>query len=197
MPPSANNMNCDTLPSSTRAGNGFWERSYDNVLAVNQLFEVGGKRSSRRASAAASYAGARGRLLDVKRLLDLAATRAYIAAVQAESDAQILRQSSQSLRQEAQIAQTRLQAGDIAKTDRNQIEIAAERFELDARSAETTATTLRVALETLLGSTHPTGDWVAVDTLETLTNVAVQADETAPPEPRPDLAAAAAVLNRA
>ena len=190
-------LNVDGHPSSTRAGNGFCERSYDNVLAVNQLFEIGGKRSSRRASAAAGYAGARGRLLDVKRLLDLAVTRAYIAAVQAESDAQILRQSSQSLRQEAQIAQTRLQAGDIAKTDRNQIEIAAERFELDARSAETTATTLRVALETLLGSTHPTGDWVAVDTLETLTNVAVPADETAPPEPRPDLAAAEAGLKRA
>ena len=190
-------LNVDGHPSSTRAGNGFWERSYDNVLAVNQLFEIGGKRSSRRASAAAGYAGARGRLLDVKRLLDLAATRAYIAAVQAESDAQILRQSSQSLRQEAQIAQTRLQAGDIAKTDRNQIEIAAERFELDARSAETTATTLRVALETLLGSTHPTGDWVAVDTLETLTNAAVPADETTVPESRPDLAAAEAGLKRA
>src|SRR5438552_14150693 len=190
-------LNVDGHPSSTRAGNGFWERTYDNVLAVNQLFEIGGKRSGRQASAMAGYAGARGRLLDARRQLGLAVTRAYIVAVQAESDAQILRQSSQSLRQEAQIAQTRLQAGDIAKTDRNQIEIAAERFELDARSAETTATTLRVALETLLGSTHPTGEWVAVDTLETLTNAGVPAAETTVPESRPDLAADEAGLKRA
>jgi cobalt-zinc-cadmium efflux system outer membrane protein len=124
-------------------------------------------------------------------------TKAYIAAVLAESDAQILQQSSESLKQEARIAQTRLQAGDISKTDKNQIEIAAERFELDAHSAETTATTLRIALETLLGSTHPTGDWVAVDTLERLNNAAVPAEQTIPSEPRPDLVAAEAGLKKA
>ncbi|PYM10086.1 MAG: hypothetical protein DME18_16945 [Verrucomicrobia bacterium] len=77
------------------------------------------------------------------------------------------------------------------------MEIAAERLELDARSAETTATTLRVALETLLGSTHPKGDWVAVDTLESLANTAVPPDQTTPAEPRPDLLAAEAGLKRA
>src|SRR5256885_1631411 len=190
-------INVDGHPNGTPSGNGVWERSYDTLIAVNQLFEIGGKRSSRRASAMAGYAGARGRLLDARRQLGLAVTRAYIAALQAESDAQILQQSSQSLRQEAQIAQTRLGAGDISRSDRNQIEIAAERLELDARSAETTATTLRVALETLLGSTHPKGDWVAVDTLESLTNAAVPANETTLPESRPDLAAAEAGLKRA
>ena len=190
-------INVDGHPNGTPSGNGVWERSYDTLIAVNQLFEIGGKRSSRQASAMAGYAGARGRLLDARRQLGLAVTRAYIAALQAESDAQILQQSSQSLRQEAQIAQTRLGAGDISKSDRNQIEIAAERLELDARSAETTATTLRVALETLLGSTHPKGDWVAVDTLESLTNAAVPPDQTTPAEPRPDLLAAEAGLKRA
>src|SRR2546423_2486693 len=37
-------LSVDGHPSSTPAGNGVWERRYDSVLAVNQLFEVGGKR---------------------------------------------------------------------------------------------------------------------------------------------------------
>ncbi|PYM10087.1 MAG: hypothetical protein DME18_16950 [Verrucomicrobia bacterium] len=110
-------INVDGHPNGTPSGNGVWERSYDTLIAVNQLFEIGGKRSSRQASAMAGYAGARGRLLDARRQLGLAVTRAYIAALQAESDAQILQQSSQSLRQEAQIAQTRLGAGDISKSE--------------------------------------------------------------------------------
>ena len=90
---------------------------------------------------------------------------------------------------------SRLAAGDISKSDKNQIEIAAERFELDARSADTTAATLRLALEALLGSTHPTGDWVAVDTLDSLISTA-PAEDNISAEPRPDLLAAEAGLKK-
>src|SRR5437867_2124272 len=134
----------DNHSSSTEGGNGLWQRNYDTIIAINQLFEIGGKRSSRRASADAGFEGARARLLEAKRQLDLAVTRAYIAALQAASDVKILRQSSESLRSEARIAESRLAAGDISKSDKNQIAIAAERFELDARSADTTAATLRL-----------------------------------------------------
>ena len=185
----------DNHSSSTEGGNGLWQRNYDTIIAINQLFEIGGKRSSRRASADAGFEGARARLLEAKRQLDLAVTRAYIAALQAASDVQILRQSSESLRSEARIAESRLAAGDISKSDKNQIEIAAERFELDARSADTTATTLRLALEALLGSTHPTGDWVAVDTLDSLISTA-PAEDNISAEPRPDLLAAEAGLKK-
>ena len=185
----------DNHSSSTEGGNGLWQRNYDTIIAINQLFEIGGKRSSRRASADAGFEGARARLLEAKRQLDLAVTRAYIAALQAASDVKILRQSSESLRSEARIAESRLAAGDISKSDKNQIEIAAERFELDARSADTTAATLRPALEALLGSTHPTGDWVAVDTLDSLISAA-PAEDNISAEPRPDLLAAEAGLKK-
>ena len=190
-------IDIDSHPGGTRAGNGVWERSYDTIVAVNQLLEIKGKRSNRQAAAAAGRAGARSRFLVAKRELDLAVTKAYVAAVQAASNVQILRQSSQSLQQEAQIAESRLAAGDISKSERIQIEIAAERFELDARSADTTATALRIALENLLGSTHPRGDWVAVDTFETLIHSAGADDESTPHEPRPDLLAAEAGLEKA
>src|SRR4051812_18514776 len=39
--------------SGTAMGNGFWDRSYDTIAAVNQLFEIGGKRASRQSSARA------------------------------------------------------------------------------------------------------------------------------------------------
>src|ERR1051325_5154963 len=39
--------------SSTPTGNGLAERSYDSILAVGQLLEIGGKRSARKASAGA------------------------------------------------------------------------------------------------------------------------------------------------
>ena len=74
--------------------------------------------------------------------------------------------SAASLRREAEIAKVRLQAGDISTADKSQIEILADRFELDAQSSEANALTLRIALENLIGSPKPTGTWVAADTLD-------------------------------
>ena len=48
-------INVDNHPSSTSSGNGLWDRSYDTVFAVNQLFEIGGKRRNRQRSAQAGY----------------------------------------------------------------------------------------------------------------------------------------------
>src|ERR1700693_3278053 len=48
------------------ADNGFWGRSYDSIAALNQAFEVGGKRTSRRESAAAALKGAEARLLNAR-----------------------------------------------------------------------------------------------------------------------------------
>src|SRR5690242_16534938 len=58
--------------SGTSMGNGFWDRSYDTIAAVNQLFEIGGKRASRQNSARAGLESAAARLADARRVLDLA-----------------------------------------------------------------------------------------------------------------------------
>jgi len=187
----------DNHPSSTEAGNGFWDRSYDTIIAINQLFEIGGKRGHRKASAQAGYEAARAQFLDSKRTLELAVTRSYIAATQADENVRVLTQSAGTLRPEAALANIRLRAGEISAADKSQIEITAERFELDARTAQSTAAQARVTLEVLLGLPHSNGAIDLGDSLDSLTATNRPLEMPGFPERRPDLVAAEAVLRKA
>lgn len=188
----------DSHPAHTSDGNGFFDRSYDSIASFNQLLEVGGKRSARKMSAAAGLAGAHARWADARRQLELAVTRAYVGILQAEESAAILTDSAQALRREAEIAATRLQAGDISGADRTQIEISARRLELDAATATTTAATARYQLALLLAlpgaiplpnlSDHLT------NLLEKIPAVGGQPSDMS--SPRPDVVAALADVNR-
>ena len=139
---------------------------------------------------------AEARLLNARRLLDQAVTKAYVAALLADANVIILRQSAESLSKEASIAERRLKAGDISFADKSQIENAADRFELDAEAAKANALSTRVAVETLMGMTHPNGRWSAAESLEELTRQPVPGlgDLT---NPRPDWLAAEASLSKA
>ncbi len=190
-------INADSHTSSPDGRNDVWGRSYDTVAAVNQLFEVGGKRSQRKASAAAGFKAAEARLNDARRVLDLAMTKAYVGALLAETNVNILKRSAESLRKEAQIAETRLNAGDISRADKSQIEIAADRLELDAAAAATSAATAKIAVDVLLGHPKPSGDWAPGDSLETLALPPFLASERMPGAIRPDLLAAEAGLQKA
>src|ERR1017187_6211615 len=83
---SSTKINVDNHPNSTPAGNSLWDRSYDTVFAINQLFEIGGKRRSRKLSAQAGFEGAKAQLFDARRTLDLAVARAYVGAAQEEEN---------------------------------------------------------------------------------------------------------------
>ena len=194
---SSSHWNVDSHPNSTPAGNGVWDRSYDTIFAINQLFEIGGKRRSRKASAQAGYEEANAQFLDAKRTLDLGVTQAYAAAALAEGNVGVLTQSAATLRQEAKIAEVRLRAGEISSSDQTQIEITAERFEQEARTAETTAAQARIALEVLLGVPHPKADCRLTDRLETLVASAPPANTNASGIRRPDVVAAEAALRKA
>ena len=193
---STQKVNTDNHPNSTTSGNGLWDRSYDTIVAVTQLFEIGGKRAARQASAAAGHESAEASFRDARRTLDLAVTKAFIAALLAEENVRVLKKSSESLRHEATIAETRLNAGDISSNDRNQIEIAAERLELDAQAAKSNAATARIAVEVLLGTRSPTGNWKPVNRLPDLASTARES-RGGPEGIRPDLAAAQATLRKA
>lgn len=190
-------ISIDHHPSSTEAGNAFWDRSYDTILAINQLFEIGGKRANRKAAAQANYEAARAQFLDSKRTLELAVTKSYIAATQADESVRVLTQSAGTLRQEAALAEVRLRAGEISAADKGQIEITAARFELDARTVQSTAAQARVTLAVLLGMPHPTEDITLSETLDGLSGTNLVAEITAFPERRADLVAAEAVLRKA
>ena len=183
-------INVDNLPNSTTAGNGIWDRSYDTIVAVNQLLEIGGKRRRRQESAQAGFESAKAQFLDAKRTLDLGVARAYIAAAQAEESVRVLMQSAGTLRQEAALAQVRFKAGEISDSDKSQIEIGAERFELDARAAEAAAAQARVALEVLLGVPRPNADCVLAQPLESLADSTELGNTNSAGTWRPDVVAA-------
>jgi cobalt-zinc-cadmium efflux system outer membrane protein len=183
-------------PNSTPAGNGFWDRSYDTIFAINQLFEIGGKRRNRQASAQAGFEGARAQFLDAKRILDLGVIRAYVTAAQAEENVRVLRQSAGTLRDEVKIAEVRHKAGEISTADKSQIEITADRFELEARTAESSAAQARVALEVLMGLPRPKGSVELLDGLGALLAVSPPPNTNASVMWRPDVVAAEAALRK-
>ncbi len=187
-------------PASTRLGNSLIHRSYDSVIAFNQLIEIGGKRGARKASALAGFQGANARLAEARRQLELAVNTAYVGVLSSEELARVLRTSAASLRQEATIADSRVKAGDLSLADRDQISISADRLELDAQRAEADAQTARIQLETLLGSTAPGGHLALADTLADLASqpeAKLQGQERFDIFSRPDVVAAETDTKRA
>jgi outer membrane protein, heavy metal efflux system len=190
-------INVGNQPSSTAAGNGYWDRNYDTTFAINQLFEIGGKRRSRKLSAQAGFEAAKAQLFDARRTLDVAVAKAYVAAAQAEENVRVLLQSAGTLREEARIAEVRLRAGEISIADKSRIEITAEQFELNAQSANAAAAQARVALEVLLGVPHPNADCLLTDRLESLLASTAPLNTNSVGTFRPDVVAAEAALRKA
>jgi len=190
-------IHTDGMGDATELGNDFWSRSYDSVAQLQQLFELGGKRAKRRGVAAAGADAARARLADVRRVVDETVVQAYVGAALAEAGARIADESAGYLRDEARIAEVRLKAGDLSRSDLDQIEIAADRLDLDARAARRDALAQRIALEVLLGRPSPRGAVVVADSLEQLADRGTGAHAAPPGGMRPDVAAARAELRQA
>jgi cobalt-zinc-cadmium efflux system outer membrane protein len=181
--------------SGTSMGNGLWERNYDSIAAVSQLIEIGGKRYDRQLAARAGVTGARAAFFDARRLLDQGVTKAYVAAVLAGDNARILNESAGYLRHEADLAEVKFRAGAISDSDKKQIEISAEQFELQARSADAAAAQARIAVEILLGEKQPQGNWTPANSLDRLsTTPPTGTNELRPQVERPDVIVADANL---
>jgi cobalt-zinc-cadmium efflux system outer membrane protein len=184
--------------AGTTMGNGIWQRNYDTIFAVNQLIEIAGKRHDRQLAARAGIFGAKARFYDAKRTLDQGVTKAFIAALLAEENVGILNESSHLLRHEADIADARFKAGDISDSDKKQIEINAEQYELQAKSAEAAAIQARIAVEILMGVPQPNGNYVSDGSLNDLVEAPLpSASESGPDAARPDVLAAEADLRGA
>lgn len=189
-------MKIDPRGNATPLGNTLWDRSYDTIVSVSQVVEIGGKRHARQSSARAGIMGARARFLEARRSLEQGVTKAYIAALLAAENARVLNDSARSLRREADIAQTRFKAGDISDADRKQIQNNSDVFDLQAQSAEAAAVQARIAVEVLLGEKEPKGRWTATDSLEQLVR-ALSLPEHPGKGVRPDVLAAQADLRKA
>jgi cobalt-zinc-cadmium efflux system outer membrane protein len=182
--------------AGTALGNGLWDRSYDTIAAVSQLIEIAGKRRDRQEAGRAGVLGAKARFFDAKRTLDQGVTKAYLAVLLAAENERVLTESAGLMRHEANIAEAQLAAGDLSAADTKTLEINAEQFELQAKSAAAATVQARIAVEVLLGADQPRGNWRAGESLEQLATVF----PTAPPagaQPgaaRPDVLAAEADL---
>jgi len=195
---SVQKINIDNHSSGTSGGNSFWERNYDTIAAVNQLVEIGGKRRARKDSVTAGLRNAEARLADARRTLDAGITQAYVSVLVAEEKRQILTDSAASLRKEAGIAEARQRAGEISLADKSQIEIAAERLELDATSAEADARNATITLETVLGARRPQGRLHLSDSLQPLAEIRpAEMNLPAALARRPDIRAAESARTKA
>jgi len=182
-----------THENSSVLGNSLLTRNYDTIVAVNQLIEIAGKRHDRQVAARAGIMGAKARFYDARRTLDQGVTKAYIAALLAGENVRILNESSGLLLHEARIAEDRHKAGDLSESDMKQIEINAEQFELQAKSAEAMAVQARIAVEILMGLPQPAGNWAPAESLDQLVQTSASSVQEAPAgTARPDVLAAEA-----
>lgn len=166
--------------SATFLGNSIQHRSYDSIAAVSQLIEIAGKRGDRQAAGRAAVLGARARFFDARRLLDQGVTKAYVAALLADSNARLLTESASYLRRQATIAGAQNAAGDLAEADMKALEINAEQFELQAKAAAANAVQARIAVEILLSFEHPAGLWRPTELLEKFIETAAVAPAVYP-----------------
>ena len=191
---SVNVANLATHNIATIEGNGIWQRSYDSIAAVSQLIEIGGKRHDRQASARAGTRGAKARFYDARRILDQGVTKAYVAALLAGYNEQVLNESVRFMKHEADIAQSRFSAGDLSDSDLKQIQISAEQFELQETAANAAAIQARIQVEILMGVHEPRGNWTPADRLEQMDAVVPPLPEATAGAARPDVLAAEADL---
>ena len=189
-------ISTDGTPENTALGNGAFSRAYDSIVSLSQLILVS-KRGLMRDSANAGVRAAQSQLDDARRLLLQAVTQTYVAALAARDQAEVLSASAAALRREADIAEHRFRAGDLSRSDRARIEIAAEQDELGAASQAAAAKAAVVALETLVGSPKPDGTTQLSDSLGQIarpTGIGTGGDSVLK---RPDIAAAEAAVDQA
>lgn len=192
----------DGTPADTVYGNGFFDRAYDSIVSVGQLVEVGGKRGQRRLSAVEGVASARARLADADRQVTANVVKAYVVAVVARTNAALARETADSFAKTAGLAAEREAAGDISKSERSQIEIAAGRFQADAMLAEAARKASRVALAAITGlpafERDPREDLEEIlGMLNGALGTSLRGDDEAALGSRPDLRALEAAIRKA
>ena len=175
--------------AATSLGNSIFQRSYDSIAAVSQFIELGGKRKWRQLAAKHGLLNAEALFKDAERQLKDGVIHAYINVLHEVELVAILKQSEDTLVQEAKIAKRRLEIGAIAESDEQQLEITAERFAADRVLEEANERNARVQLELLLAVPKPHGTVKLADKLGDLSDKIIKQKAGAKGE-RPDLVAA-------
>ncbi len=96
-------VNVDGRSSKTGRNSGFWNRNYDNITAVDQLIELGGKRTWRQMAAKQGLLSAEASFQDAERQLKNGVIKAYAKVMQEDELVAILMESEETLKDEAEI----------------------------------------------------------------------------------------------
>lgn len=183
-------------------GNGaLSDRTVDSAIRLDQLIERGGKRAARRDAAYATANSSEQALRDTELRSQQDLLEAYVNTAAAEASLELLTQAAASYRQSVAAMERRLSAGDVARIEKNRVELDAARAEADAATASTAVAQARADLATAL-STPRLGSETRVMTLDQLAalranrNIAIPTDDQLLQE-RPDIRSAASRLDAA
>lgn len=162
-------------------------------FGVTRLFERGGKRQARLATARSTTAVTGFQLDDQRRQTDLAIRQAFSRMLYAQQAATISRENLEGYRKTVALMKVRLDAGEIDQTDFDRVELQLAGFESDLDNAELTLRQGSIALQTLIGVSSPSDGFSIAGTLDppTVATTIEELRRTALAN-RPDLKAAQA-----
>jgi cobalt-zinc-cadmium efflux system outer membrane protein len=184
-----------TLPEtpSAPAGNPFFYSAN-----VSRLFERGNKRQLRLDSATATAESTQSLYRDQQRQLVLAVRGAFTEMLLAKASVAVAEENLADYRRTVDLSRSRLDAGDITRTDFERIDLQQAQFEADADNARLQLQQASAQLQLLFGSDHPNSALDVTGTLDPpqLPLTMAEAEEKAL-QSRPDYLAARQALTAA
>jgi outer membrane protein, heavy metal efflux system len=136
---------------------GVWQPFKGTIFSpgVSYLHERGGKRELRRDSAKQSTAVAESTYSDQERSLLFTLRNAFVQLLQAKAVLQNAKENLDYWDRELTVNRNRFNAGDLALTDLNRLELQRVQFETDFETATVNLRTTKIQLLTLLNDRTP------------------------------------------
>lgn len=191
------NLNRSQGNANPNGGNSLADKTLNNTIQINQLFERGDKRELRVASAENGIKASKYDLKDTIRQQKLALANAYYDLMLAQESERIQTTNVSLYEKTLQAAELRLKAGDIAFSDVARIRIDVLRGKNDLRQSMANRQKAQANLAYLIGKEKEASNIVASDNWPSIAIPATNADNTDQLNQRADILAAEARTQQA
>lgn len=165
------------------------DASSQDIVAVDQPFEIGGQRGARRAAAEAMHRAAEARHAGTAARVAYDVTRSYAASVAAHRRAALAGTAAEAFQRAARVSRTRLAGGDISGYENRRLLLEAARYAALSAQAVVARDSADRMLASLLGLADSAGFQGTLHLVDTLL--------TPPLALRADSMVALAITNRA
>jgi outer membrane protein, heavy metal efflux system len=135
-------------------------------FGVQRLFERGGKRDARLATARSTTALTGFQIDDQRRQIDLAVRQAFSRMLYAQKALAISRENLAGYQKTVALMKVRLDAGDMDQTDFDRVELQLAGFESDLDNSALALRQGSIALQTLMGVATPNEQFDIAGTLD-------------------------------